>query len=134
MHEHEPPAGHVPGGNRIISGLSKVVVLIEAAVKSGASSRPAMPRTQGRTVMAVPGSVDAASSGGTHELIRKGAVLCRGVEDILEELHGVSALAVTDKQAASVPVAPPAPSGLAAGAGRQPATHLGHADTGMSSR
>ncbi len=106
--DQEPLAGLFPVRNRIISGLSKVVVLIEAAEKSGALITASHAAEQGRTVMAVPGSVESASSGGTNELIRKGAVLCRGVEDILEELHGVSAMAVAEKNAAA---APPAPSG-----------------------
>lgn len=105
-----PLAGLFPVRNRIISGLSKVVVLVEAAAKSGALITARHAAEQGRTVMAVPGPVEAASSDGTHELIRQGAVLCRGVEDILEELHGVSAMAVAQKQAASAP-APPTPSG-----------------------
>ncbi len=109
--EQEPLAGLFPVRNRIISGLSKVIVLIEAAEKSGALITASHAAEQGRTVMAVPGSVEAASSGGTNELIRKGAVLCRGVEDILEELHGVSAMAMAEKNAASVPAAPPVPSG-----------------------
>jgi DNA processing protein len=109
--EQEPLAGLFPVRNRIISGLSKVVVLIEAAQKSGALITARHAAEQGRTVMAVPGPVDAPSSGGTHELIRTGAVLCRGVEDVLEELHGVSAMATAAKKAASAPVAPPAPSG-----------------------
>src|SRR5262249_43236510 len=109
--EQEPLAGLFPVRNRIISGLSKVVVLVGAAQKSGAliTARPAA--EQGRTVMAGPGPVDAPSSGGTHELIRTGAVLCRGVEDVLEELHGVSAMAMAAKKAVSVPATPPAPSG-----------------------
>jgi DNA processing protein len=107
--EQEPLAGLFPVRNRIISGLSKVVVLVEAAQKSGALITASHAAEQGRTVLAVPGSVETATSGGCHELIRKGAVLCRGVEDILEELHGVSALALAEKQAAST--APPAPSG-----------------------
>ena len=105
----EPLAGLFPVRNRIISGLSKIVVLVEAAQKSGALITASHAADQGRTVMAVPGSVEAVSSGGCHELIRKGAVLCRGVEDILEELHGVSAMAVAEKQAASAE--PPPPSG-----------------------
>src|SRR6185437_11867428 len=109
--EQKPLAGLFPVRNRIISGLSKIIVLIEAAQKSGALITASHAADQGRTVMAVPGSVDAPSSGGTHELIRKGAVLCRGVDDILEELHGVSAMAVAEKKAASVPAAPAAPSG-----------------------
>jgi DNA processing protein len=107
--DQEPLAGLFPVRNRIISGLSKIVVLVEAAQKSGALITASHAGDQGRTVMAVPGPVESASSGGCHELIRKGAVLCRSVEDILEELHGVSAMAVAEKQAASA--APPAPSG-----------------------
>lgn len=84
-------------------------MLIEAAQKSGALITASHAAEQGRTVMAVPGSVEAAASGGTNELIRKGAVLCRGVEDILEELHGVSAMAMAEKN--DVPSAPPVPSG-----------------------
>jgi DNA processing protein len=110
--DQEPLAGLFPVRNRIISGLSKVVVLIEAAEKSGALITASHAADQGRTVMAVPGPVDAASCGGTNELIRKGAVLCRSVEDILEELHGVSALcAAASKSDASTPTPPPAPQG-----------------------
>lgn len=108
--DQEPLAGLFPVRNRIISGLSKVIVLVEAAEKSGTLITASHAADQGRTVMAVPGPVEASSSGGCHELIRKGAVLCRGVEDILEELHGVSALAVAQKNATSAPAAP-APSG-----------------------
>jgi DNA processing protein len=109
--EQEPLAGLFPVRNRIISGLSKIVVLIEAAQKSGALITARHAAEQGRTVMAVPGPVDAESSGGIHELLRSGAALCRGVEDILEELHGVSAMATAAKQAASALAAPPVPSG-----------------------
>jgi DNA processing protein len=109
--EQEPLPGLFPVRNRIISGLAKVVVLIEAAQKSGALITARHAAEQGRTVMAVPGPVDAPSSDGTHELIRNGGVLCRGVEDVLEELHGVSAMATAAKKAASAPAAPPAPSG-----------------------
>jgi DNA processing protein len=108
--EQEPLAGLFPVRNRIISGLSKVIVLIEAAEKSGALITAHHAADQGRTVMAVPGSVEAASSGGVHELIRKGAVLCRGVEDILEELHGVSAVAMADRNAAAVAASKPRPT------------------------
>ena len=104
--EQEPLAGLFPVRNRIISGLSKVIVLVEAAEKSGALITASHAADQGRTVLAVPGPVDAPSSGGTHELIRKGAILCRGVEDILEELHGVSAMAVAEKKAVSAAAAP----------------------------
>src|SRR5579875_555271 len=107
--DQEPLAGLFPMRNRIISGLAKVVVLVEAAEKSGALITAHHAAEQGRTVMAVPGSVEAASSGGANDLIRKGAVLCRGIEDVLEELHGVSAQATAEKKAA--PPSPPPPSG-----------------------
>ncbi len=109
MMDQEPLAGLFPVRNRIISGLSKVVVIVEAAEKSGALITAHHAAEQGRTVMAVPGSVEAASSGGANDLIRKGAVLCRGIEDVLEELHGVSAQATAEKKAA--PPSPPPPSG-----------------------
>ncbi len=109
--EQEPLAGLFPVRNRIISGLSRAIVLVEAAQKSGALITASHAAEQGRTVLAVPGPVDAPSSGGCHELIRKGAILCRGVEDILEELHGVSAMAVAEKNAESAQAAPPVPSG-----------------------
>jgi DNA processing protein len=108
--DQEPIAGLFPVRNRIISGLSKIVVLVEAAEKSGALITAHHAADQGRTVMAVPGSVEAASSGGTNELIRKGATLCRGVDDILEELHGVSALAAAETRSSAAP--PPAPRPL----------------------
>jgi DNA processing protein len=84
-------------------------VLVEAAQKSGALITASHAAEQGRTVMAVPGPVESDSSGGCHELIRKGAVLCRGAEDVREELHGVSAMAAAEKQAAHVPAAPSGP-------------------------
>jgi DNA processing protein len=105
----EPLAGMFPARNRIISGLCKVVVIVEAAQKSGALITATHAAEQGRTVMAVPGSVEVQSSGGTHELIRKGAILVRGVEDILEELHGVSAMAQASATADALPAPPPPP-------------------------
>src|SRR5205085_6693951 len=91
--EQQPLPNTFPVRNRIISGLSRAVVLVEAAQRSGALITATHAADQGRSVLAVPGPVDADASGGTNELIRKGAVLCRGVEDVLEEIHGVSAMA-----------------------------------------
>jgi DNA processing protein len=107
----DPLAGLFPARNRIISGLCRAVVLVEAAQRSGALITASHAADQGRTVLAVPGPVDSEASGGTHELIRKGAVLCRGVEDVLEELHGVSAMAQRESTVA-VPSPPAAPPGL----------------------
>jgi DNA processing protein len=111
--EQEPQAGMFPARNRLISGLSKVVVIVEAGDHSGALYTAVHAAEQGRTVMAVPGNVDSDASGGTNALIRQGAVLCRSVEDVLEELHGVSAVAqvakAAEKEGAPAPVAQAAP-------------------------
>jgi DNA processing protein len=102
----EPMAGMFPARNRIISGLSRGVVIIEAAERSGALITASHAADQGRPVFAVPGPLDSPSSAGTHQLLRKGAILVRGVEDILEELEGVAAAALA-VPAAAPPQPPP---------------------------
>jgi DNA processing protein len=104
-----PLAGLFPVRNRIISGLCKAVIVVEAAERSGALSTASHAGEQGRTVLAVPGPVDSIASGGCHELLRKGAVLCRGVDDVLEELHGVSAMVQGQAGAPAAPAAPATP-------------------------
>jgi len=88
----EPMSGMFPARNRLISGLSRAVVVIEAAERSGALITATHAADQGRTVFAVPGPLDSDASAGTHQLLRKGAVLIRGVNDIVEELDGVKAI------------------------------------------
>jgi DNA processing protein len=87
----EPLAALFPNRNRLISGLSLGVVVVEAAERSGALITASRAGDQGRTVFAVPGPVDSAASGGTNDLIRKGAILIRSADDIREELEGVQA-------------------------------------------
>jgi DNA processing protein len=89
-----PLAGAFPQRNRIVTGLSLGVVVVEAADRSGAliSARHAM--EQGREVFAMPGRVDSRTSRGCHRLIRDGAKLVETIDDVLEELGPLAAPAL----------------------------------------
>ena len=77
---------HFPLRNRVISGLSRAVVVIEASEKSGSLITAACALEQGRDVMAVPGNVLSGRNRGGHALIRDGATIVEGANDIVEEL------------------------------------------------
>lgn len=81
-----PLPHHFPRRNRIISGLSIGVVIIEAGCKSGTLSTAAHARDQGREVMVVPGSIKNPASRGCNSLIRQGATLVRDADDIITEI------------------------------------------------
>lgn len=81
-----PAARNFPLRNRIISGLSLGVIVVEGDVKSGTLITAAEAARQGREVFAVPGPADSALSEGPHELLRQGARIARRAGDIFDEL------------------------------------------------
>ena len=81
-----------PRRNRLISGLSLAVVVVEAELRSGSLITARLAGEQGREVLAVPGSPLDPRAKGTNDLIRQGAGLCEGAEDVLRAIAGMSAL------------------------------------------
>jgi len=81
-----------PRRNRIISGLSKAVVVVEAELRSGSLITARLAAEQGREVLAVPGSPLDPRARGANDLIRQGAAICEGVDDVLRALETLRGL------------------------------------------
>jgi DNA processing protein len=106
-----PQTRHFPLRNRIISGIARAVIVVEAAARSGSLITARMALDQGREVMAVPGHPFDARAAGCNMLIRDGAVLVRGAADVLEALgHAGPSVEETGEilpEAAPLPGPPP---------------------------
>lgn len=111
----KPERGTFVHRNRLICGLARGVVIVEAGDPSGTMATARHAAEQGREVFAVPGEVGREQSAGCLRLIRDGARLIRGIDDLMEDLAGIKTPApapvpLVSRAPAPPPVAPPPPS------------------------
>ncbi|MDO6586631.1 DNA-processing protein DprA [Salipiger sp. 1_MG-2023] len=108
----QPHARHFPARNRIVSGMSAATVVVEAAVKSGSLITARAALDQGREVLAVPGHPFDARAGGCNMLIRDGARLVRGADDVIEAVGNAVQPMQADLDLPIIPAPPPEQRGL----------------------
>ena len=104
-------AEHFPQRNRIIAGLTRGTLVVEAALQSGSLITARLAAESGREVFAVPGSIDSPQSRGCHALIRQGALLVEQPQEVLAEIGWDSDQARTGAPGASQRAAPPQAEG-----------------------
>ena len=96
-----------PRRNRIISGLSQAVVVVEAEFRSGSLITARLAAEQGREVLAVPGSPLDPRAKGTNDLIRQGAAICEGADDVIRALEGLGGFREPDREYGAHPTGDP---------------------------
>ncbi|WP_434630941.1 DNA-processing protein DprA [Chromobacterium sp. CV08] len=109
-----PLAGHFPRRNRIIAGLARGCLVVEAGIASGSLISARLAMENNRDVMAIPGSIHNAQARGCHRLIRDGARLVESPDDVLDEIGRLAAASPT------TPSPPPQASPLLAAMGWEP--------------
>ena len=112
-----------PYRNRIVAGWGKALVVAEAGLNSGALITANQAIEQGRTVYAVPGQIDRPTSAGSNRLIRQGAQLITGADDVLEDLQTLFPSSVRASQAPSQPELPTTPAPASAPPSAQKLSH-----------